>query len=390
MKFLRATRLDQHFISQWWWTIDRWMLAGVCALFMIGMTLVMAASPAVAERIGSDYSHFIMRHILVMGPAFIMMITLSFMSERQIWRAGTIALLLTLICMVLVLFLGTEIKGAQRWLALPGFSLQPSEFVKPAFAVFAAWLIARQKEQNAFPGNVLAAIVYVTIITLLMLQPDLGMSFVVTLIFAAQIFLAGLPFRYMLGFLVVGVVALACAYIVFPHVHSRMNRFLDPDSGDTYQIEKSIEAIKNGGLTGTGPGQGTVKMRLPDAHADFIFSVGAEEFGFGFAVLLIGLYGFIIWRGVQHLTSANNIFVILAGGGLLTMFGLQALIHMGSAMSLLPTKGMTLPFISYGGSSMLSMGFGFGILLALTRRSRKTSISRTSLSGTPRAERLWS
>lgn len=383
MKLFSIPRTERSPIAEWWWTVDRVLLTTLMTIIGIGVVLVMAASPPVAERIGVTSMHFIIRHLVTLAPALALMLGLSFLNEKQIWRLSTFVLTGGILAMVMVLFIGTEIKGAQRWLPLPGFSLQPSEFVKPAFAVIAAWLIARQKEQPNFPGNILAGGIFFLVITLLLLQPDLGMTVVVTFIIAAQIFLAGLPFRYMIGFILTGVLGLLLAYYAFDHVHSRINRFLDPASGDNYQVEQSINAFHNGGFIGTGPGQGTVKLRIPDAHADFIFSVGAEEFGLMFVFALIILYGFVIWRGMHHLMNSSNIFAILACGGLLMMFGMQAMVHMGSAMHLLPTKGMTLPFISYGGSSLISMGFTFGIILALTRRTGKASISRMSLSMAP-------
>lgn len=389
MKLLSFARTERSIFSEWWWTVDRAMVAAALTLMGIGVVLVMAASPTVAERIGLDYIHFIVKHLVVLGPALLIVLGISFLSERQIWRLATLVLLGGLGAMVLVLFIGTEIKGAQRWLSLPGFSLQPSEFVKPAFAVFSAWLIARRAEQPGFQGLLLAGGVYGVVISLLLLQPDLGMSIVVTSIFAAQIFLAGVPFRYLIVFLLVAVMAGFAAYFSFAHVQSRIDRFLDPSSGDTYQIEKSIEAFENGGWLGTGAGQGTVKLTLPDGHADFIISVGAEEFGFFGIVSLISLFGFILWRGFQHLMNTPNLFVILAAGSLLVMFGLQTLIHMGSAMHLLPTKGMTLPFISYGGSSLLSTAFCYGIILALTRRAGRASISRTGVSSLGHENKLW-
>lgn len=390
MKLFSFARTERNQLAEWWWTVDRRLLGGVLALMLIGIALVMAASPPVAERIGVGYLHFISRHLITLIPTLGLVLGISMISEpRTIWRLATVVLAVGVVCMVLVLFIGTEIKGAQRWIPLPGFSLQPSEFVKPAFAVFAAWLIARQKEQNGFPGGILAGLTYLLVITLLLLQPDLGMTVVVTSIIAAQMFLAGLPFRYLIGCVLFAVVGLFAAYHGFSHVHSRIDRFLDPEKGDNYQIERSIEAFQNGGFFGTGPGQGTVKLRIPDAHADFIFSVGAEEFGFIPIIILVSLYALILWRGMQHLMNTSNMFIILACGGLLVMFGLQALIHMGSAMHLLPTKGMTLPFISYGGSSLLSMGFAFGMILSLTRRTNKPSISRTGVSGMMRENKLW-
>jgi cell division protein FtsW len=276
-----------------------------------------------------------------------------------------------------------EIKGAQRWIHLPGFSLQPSEFAKPAFIVVAAWLIAQQKDKPEFKGSKIVAGVYGALVSLLVLQPDMGMTFVVTASFISVIFLAGLPFRIIFLLLVFTAGAAVLAYFSLSHVQSRIDRFLDPSSGDTFQIDKSLDAFRNGGVFGTGPGQGTVKLSIPDAHADFIFSVAGEELGLFFIVILVALYGYVLVRGFNRIIDSENMFVILAVGGLLTMFGLQALIHMGSSLHLLPTKGMTLPFISYGGSSLLSMSVAMGMVLALTRRQSRSGIAQGGLSVRP-------
>jgi cell division protein FtsW len=310
------------------------------------------------------------------------------MSPRMIWRTASILFIASLFCMMLVLFFGMEIKGAQRWIHVLGFSLQPSEFIKPAFAIAAGWFMSRQKENPKFPGNSIAAALYFVTIVLLLLQPDLGMTFVITCIWASQIFLAGFPFRLLIAFGAAGAAGLAMAYVFFDHVHSRVNRFFHPDSGDNYQVERSLDAFQNGGLFGTGPGQGTVKQTLPDAHADFIFSVAGEEMGLIFVLIIIAIFAFVVLRGFNRLMDSDNMFTVLTVGGLLTMFGLQALVHMGSAMNVLPAKGMTLPFISYGGSSILSLGFSMGAVLALTRRQARAGISRggfslkTRISGT--------
>lgn len=340
--------------------------------------MVAAASPSVAERIGLGPYHFLIRHLVILIPTVTCLIGFSFLSARNVWRLSSVLLGGSVCAMILVLLVGMEIKGAQRWLHLPGFSLQPSEFVKPAFAVVAAWLIAYQKAHESFPANKICAGLFVLIVALLMLQPDFGMTMVLTSILAAQIFLAGLPFRYLLMFGVAGIIFLITVYMSFGHVQSRIDRFLDPSSGDSYQIEKSLEAFRSGGLLGTGPGQGEVKLRLPDAHADFIFSVAGEELGLPLVVALIGIYLFILLRGFQILSTSNCMFTVLAAGGLLVMLGLQSFIHMGSALQLLPAKGMTLPFVSYGGSSMLSMGLSMGMLLALLRRQEKSALSESN------------
>lgn len=374
------SRTDTSFLGRWWWTVDRALLAAFVVLIISGIVLVSTASPPVAETLGLNSYHFLKRHLMMLVPAVGLLIGISMLSPRAIWRAASIVFIASLVAMVIVLFHGIEIKGAQRWLHLFGFSLQPSEFVKPAFAIVAAWFMSRQKENAKFPGNYIAAGLYFVTVCLLLLQPDVGMTFVVTCIWAAQIFLAGFRFRILAIFGAVGAACLGCAYIFFEHVRYRVDRFFEPESGDNYQVDRSLEAFQNGGIAGMGPGQGTVKSTLPDAHADFIFSVAGEEMGLWFILIIIAIFGFIVWRGLNRLTVSDNMFTVLAVGGLLTMFGLQALVHMGSAMNILPAKGMTLPFISYGGSSILSLGFSMGAVLALTRRLTRGSIARAGMS----------
>lgn len=385
MDFL--SRTNKSLIARWWWTVDRGLLALVMALIIFGVVLVMAASPPVAMRIGLDEYHFFIRHLIVLVPSIIIMLAISLLDVRNIWRLAAVMLAGSFLCLIYVLGFGMEIKGAQRWIHLPGFSLQPSEFAKPAFIVVAAWFIAKQKDQMSsktnYPGTKIAAVIYGVLASLLVLQPDMGMTFIVTACFIAIIFMAGLPFRIIFLLLVFAILASVMAYFTLSHVQSRIDRFLTPESGDTYQIQKSLEAFQNGGIFGTGPGQGTVKLKIPDAHADFIFSVAGEELGLFFIIIIVGLYAAIIIRGFSRIMDSENMFVILAAGGLLTMFGLQALIHMGSTLSLLPTKGMTLPFISYGGSSLLSMSVAFGMVLALTRRHTRMGIAQSSMSAKP-------
>ncbi len=370
------SRTDQSVIGRWWWTVDRGMLAALLTLIVFGIVLVAAASPPVAENIGADQYHFIKRHLVLLIPALAIMVGTSLLSPRNIWRVASIMLIVGILGLVVVLFGGTEIKGAQRWIHLPGFSLQPSEFVKPAFAVVGAWLIARQKEQEGFHGGKITAGLFFLVIILLLLQPDLGMTFVTGCIYGALIFLAGFPLWIVAAMIVAGGAGLAGSYFVFDHVRSRIDRFLDPSSGDSYQVQKALEAFQNGGLLGTGPGQGTVKLGLPDAHADFIFAVAGEELGLFFTAILIMLFAFVLLRGFNRIMDSNEMFIVLAVGGLLTMFGMQALIHMGSSVHLLPAKGMTLPFISYGGSSLLAIAWAMGMVLALTRRQVRSSIAR--------------
>jgi cell division protein FtsW len=368
------SRTDRSIWGQWWWTVDRSMLTAVMALIVFGIVLVAAASPPVAERIGLDQFHFIKRHLVYLVPSLVLLFGLSLLELKTLRRFSVIVFGLSLISMILVLFIGMEIKGAQRWLHLPGFSLQPSEFIKPAFAVVSAWFMAKQKSEPDFPGNKIAAGLFLIVVSLLLLQPDLGMTVIVTSIYGAQIFLAGFPFIWLMIFGIAAIALLFTSYFVFDHVKSRIDRFLDPDSGDNYQVGKALEAFKEGGLIGVGPGQGEVKLSLPDSHSDFIFAVAGEELGLFFVVIIISLFGFILLRGLNRVMDSNDMFVILATGGLLTMFALQAFIHMGSSVSLIPTKGMTLPFISYGGSSLLAIGMAMGMVLSLTRRRARKKI----------------
>lgn len=377
------TRTDKSLLGRWWWTVDRVTLSVLLIIAVMGVMLVAAASPPVALRIGVDANHFTIRHLIVLVPALIALIGISMLSLQQVWRAALLLFAGSVIAMVMVLFVGEEIKGAQRWIHLPGFSLQPSEFVKPAFIVVASWFIARQKEKANLPGFPIAIGLYGMVVALLLLQPDMGMTFVVSCCFFAVIFLAGLPFRWIVLLGALAIAAAFAAYFGFDHVRSRVDRFLDPASGDTYQITKSLDAFQNGGLFGTGPGQGTVKQTIPDAHADFIFAVAGEELGMFAVILLVALYASVLVRGYNRIMDTDNLFVILASGGLLTMFGLQALVNMGSTLHLMPTKGMTLPFVSYGGSSLLSMGIAMGMLLALTRRQGRSGIARGGLSIRP-------
>lgn len=362
-------RTDQSVFGRWWWTVDRWQLVALAILMAMGTVLITAASPPVAERIGIDDTfYFVERHLLMLIPAAVVMMSVSLLSPRGVARTAVVVYLVALALVAATLVVGVEIKGARRWIHIPGLSLQPSEFVKPAFAVVAAWLFSLSRTTQGFPGSFVSMVLYGGTVGLLLMQPDLGMAFVLSAVWFTQFFLAGLNVLLVVALGVLGVAGLVMAYFTFPHVTSRIDRFLDPQAGDTYQVSRSLEAFANGGLMGTGPGQGTVKFSLPDAHADFIFAVAGEELGLVACLLIVITFGFIVLRGFARVFNENNYFVILATAGLLVQFGLQAMINMGSALHLMPTKGMTLPFISYGGSSLLALGFGMGMVLALTRK----------------------
>lgn len=361
-------RTDKSVVGRWWWSVDRWTLGALMLLTLIGIMLVTAASPSVAERIGLSPFYFLTRHVAFLVPSLALMLGISMLSRKMIWRVASVTLVVSMLLMVVSIFAGVEIKGATRWVHFMGFSVQPSEFAKPAFAITSAWLIARHQYQEKFPGHLLATVLFGGVLGLLLLQPDLGMSFVMSSIWGVQIFLSGLPILWVIILAGLGAAGLFGAYMFFPHVSSRIDRFLDPSSGDNYQVQKSLDAFANGGLFGTGPGHGQVKLNLPDAHADFIFSVAGEEFGLLAAIFIVTIFCFIIIRSILKVMQSDDMFIVLGAGGLLTQFSLQSLIHMGSSLQLLPAKGMTLPFISYGGSSLLALGLGMGMLLSLTRK----------------------
>ena len=361
-------RTDTSVLGRWWWTVDRLTLVALGALIFCGVILAMAASPPVAARLGVDQYHFVKRQVMLLPVAVGLLIAVSLSTPRQVIRLAVIGLGVALSLTALTFLVGPEIKGARRWIALPGFQLQPSEFIKPFFAVVAAWLFAAQKMYRRVPGYLISVALYAGIAAMLIKQPDLGMAAVVTMVWFGQFFMAGLPL-WLVGMMgCLGFAGLFGAYLFLPHVTSRINRFLDPAAGDSYQVDRAMEAFMNGGLMGRGPGEGIVKRTIPDAHADFIFAVAAEEFGLIACLIIVGLFAFVVMRGFSRVLQETNLFVLLAATGLLVQFGLQAIVNMSSTLHLMPTKGMTLPFISYGGSSLLALAIGMGMVLALTRK----------------------
>jgi cell division protein FtsW len=361
-------RNDTSLFGLWWWTVDRWTLAAVATLIGFGVILILAASPAAGQRIGLDGFYLAQRHLTLLPLALALMFTVSLLSPRWVKRIAVIGFAAAILLCLLTLFVGAEIKGATRWITLAGFSLQPSEILKPTFAVVCAWMFAHGAKDPTFPGAWITAGLGLLSVALLMLQPDVGQTFVLTAVWSVQFFLAGLPMLWVALIAVGAAVALTGAYFVLPHVAQRIDSFLDPSAGDRYQIQRSMEAFMNGGLFGRGPGEGTVKGLLPDAHSDFIFAVAGEELGLLACLVIVALFAFVVLRGFSRAFHDNSLFVLLATAGLLTQVGLQSLINMASSLHLIPTKGMTLPFISYGGSSLLALALTLGMVLALTRR----------------------
>ncbi|MBO1359867.1 cell division protein FtsW [Acetobacter sacchari] len=374
----RLSRIDNSSIGRWWRSVDRMTLACVGTLIGFGYILMLAASPAVAVRIGASRNMFIFKQVMFLAIAGLIVVGVSMLSRKGVMRLAFIGCVVAIGATAMTLVHGIEIKGARRWIALPMMSVQPSEFLKPCFAVVTAWLLAQRRVRRYFPGMLLAFAGYGVILVLLKSQPDIGMLTVITTVFMAQLFVDGLNILLVgIGFGAMGGAGVA-AYFIFPHVRSRVERFLHPNVGDHYQIDTALRAFGNGGLMGRGPGEGRVKDLLPDAHADFVFAVAGEEYGMLICLFIIAVFATIVIRTVLRLLREDDPFLILATSGLVTGFGLQAFVNMGSTLHLIPTKGMTLPFISYGGSSAMSVALTIGMMLALTRQHvRQSRLGRT-------------
>jgi cell division protein FtsW len=365
---IRIDRTNTGRIGQWWWTIDRWLLVCFVSLMIISAVMVTAASPPVARRVGFDAYHFVTRQYVFLALSFVVMIVVSMLDVRTIRRLAIVGLACSLFVMLSLPLIGTDSKGATRWLDVGFFTLQPSEFLKPCFSIVVAWIFSEQKRMVGFPGYRIAFGLFALASALLLIQPDVGMTMTLTIIFAVQLFLSGISILWVGALALLGIGALFGAYMLFPHVADRINGFLDPSSTDNYQVNKSLEAFSAGGLTGTGPGEGQVKWQLPDAHTDFIYAVIGEEFGMIIALITAGMFAAIVMRGMYRASQSPDVFVMLAVAGLVAQFGLQAFINMGVAVHLLPAKGMTLPFLSYGGSSLIAMAVTAGAILGLSRR----------------------
>ena len=407
---MSVSRTDTSILGRWWWTVDRWTLAALLVLIGFGYVMMLAASPAVAERVMGTSARGLLfaKQVVFLAMAGALMVIVSLLSPRDVRRVAMLGCLGALALTAATLVIGFETKGARRWLSLPFLgTMQPSEFLKPCFAVVCAWMLARGKASAATaaaarptglergwfrlpdprlmlqsPGRYLwpmAVLPLLGIIAVIMkAQPDFGMLMVIVAVCLAQFFVAGLNLVLVGGIGIAGIGLAVSAYFMLSHVRSRVDRFLDPAAGDTFQITKSLEAFGHGGLLGVGPGEGRVKNQLPDAHADFVFAVAGEEFGFVICLVILALFAFVVVRGLLRLLGESDLFVVLGATGLLAQFGLQAFVNMASTLHLIPTKGMTLPFVSYGGSSVLAIALGMGMLLALTRRRPGRALTETS------------
>jgi cell division protein FtsW len=376
-----VSRAERTAFGDWWWTVDRLMLACLAALMVSGLVFLMAGGPPVAERLGLSTFHFVNRQVLFLIPTVAILLAVSFLSLRHLRRLALAVYLASLALVLLAFQFGPEIKGAHRWVMIAGIGLQPSEFLKPAFVVIAAWAFSEGSRRKDMPGALVALLLLPLTIVPLILQPDFGQTMLVTIVWCGLFFVAGLHWFWVLGLGGAGLVGIVAAYEFLPHVRARIERFLDKSSGDSFQVDTAMESFAKGGWLGRGPGEGTVKRILPDAHTDFIFAVTAEEFGVIVCIAVVILFAFIVLRGLTLARRNEDTFCRLATTGLVLMFGLQAAINMMVNVHLMPAKGMTLPFISYGGSSLLSLALGMGFLIALTRRRPRAETMDASGAG---------
>ncbi|WP_374594488.1 FtsW/RodA/SpoVE family cell cycle protein [Sphingosinicella sp.] len=367
-------RADKTLLGRWFWTIDRPLLALVLVLIGIGLIAVAAASPAAAHRYSGgsvklDDMYYFKRQLFWILLGVPLMLGVSMLTIPWAKRLSLIGTLVFIVALAAVPFFGAEANGAVRWLALGGFQLQPSEFLKPLFAVTSAWLLASRFDDGDVPALRVSCGLLVFVVAMLVMQPDIGQSALFVGVWLVQAVLAGMSFAILGIVIAAGVAALVVAYLFVPHVTSRIDRFLTGD-GDTYQIDKALDGFRAGGLFGAGPGEGQNKFSLPEPHTDYIFSVIGEEFGAIACAAIAILFLAMIVRVLLQLLEEEDPFVFLGAAGLITQIGGQAMINIGVNLNLLPSKGMTLPFISHGGSSFLALSMGMGLLLALTRRNR--------------------
>ncbi len=370
------SRSDRSPLAEWWRTVDKGLIAAALILLGAGMVLSMAAGPAAAAKIGyDDPYHFVWRQAVFVILSGGLLIGSSVLNAAWVRRVCALLFVLCFFMMAALLLFGHEAKGATRWLRFWGTTFQPSEIIKPAIIVLSAWLLAQREKFPDGPWAPIAFAFYAVTVGLLLLQPDVGQSALLTAGFVIVFFISGLPWLWATGFVVGGAGLGWGLYTLLPHVRQRVDSFLYPTQNDTYQIDRAREAIERGGFFGVGPGEGSVKRVLPDAHTDFVYSVAGEEFGLILLATLTLLFAVISIKGVMEASKQKDVYQRAAGVGLYAIFGLQAAVNMAVNLSLIPPKGMTLPLISSGGSSLLGSALTLGLALALTRKQPESSLA---------------
>ena len=368
------SRLDTSPAARWWWSVDHPSLLMLTALMTIGVVLVFAAGPGAAARLGiEDTFHFPLRQITFILPAAAVMLGVSILAPLQARRFGSILFALSLAALIAAVAFAPEINGARRWLPLGPLSFQPSEFLKPGFVMFGAWMLAEGARNPHFPGAAIATGLYVVCAALLARQPDYGQAALLTAVWLAMFFVAGGSIAWLVGVAALAVSGLVAGYFGSPHIARRIDGFLNPEAGDNYQVDKALEAIANGGLGPRAGDAAAVKFSLPDAHTDFIFAVAAEEFGLIFCLFILALFAAFVVRSYLKAGGLKSVFAQTAVCGLAALIGLQSLINVAVNLRALPAKGMTLPFISYGGSSLITAALTVGLILSLTRRQAQAT-----------------
>ncbi|MBV9994151.1 MAG: cell division protein FtsW [Caulobacteraceae bacterium] len=375
-------RSDRSPLGLWWWTVDHWLLWITLALMGLGVLLSFGTSPAAASRLDVEFPfHFAVRQSIFAAGGVFVLLSVSLLSPRGVRRVAFFAYLGAIVLMVGLLFLGHAAKGATRWVDFAGFTLQPSEFMKPALVVLVAWMFSEGQKGEGVPGVSIAFGLYVLAVALLLAEPDVGQTVLITVAFGAAFWMAGVPMSWIAVLGSLAVAGLSSTYFLFQHVASRVDRFLGHDKGSDalLQVRHAGMAIAHGGLFGRGPGEGIMKRSVPDMHTDFVYSASAEEYGLWLSLTLIALFTLLTLRGLYKALKLSDPFEQVAAAGLFVLVGMQAFINVAVNLDLIPTKGMTLPFISYGGSSMLAMSLTLGMALALTRRRPGAYAARTSL-----------
>jgi cell division protein FtsW len=372
-----TSRTERTPFGEWWWTVDRWLMSAIGILMVCGIVFGMAGSPAVAERLNLTTFHFVNWQAIYLIPAICVIFFVSMLTPRQVRRLALLVYFGALAGVIMALLIGVEIKGARRWV----FGLQPSEFMKPAFVILSAWAFSEGARRKDTPGLWIAiALLPMTIVPLIM-QPDIGQTALLVIVWGTLFFLAGIHWFWVAGLGSMAVGALGLAYLFFDHVNARINRFMGSDQGDTFQVDRAMEAFSSGGWLGRGPGEGVVKHHLPDSHTDFIPAVIAEEFGIIILMLLIAVFAFIVLRGLWSAQRNHDPFCRMATAGMVILFGVQSSINLMVNLHLIPPKGMTLPFVSYGGSSLVSIALGMGFLIAVTRKRPRAEITDPVMQG---------